>query len=958
VINQINFDEGEFQNTSLSGRGFLVVDDDFSNYTTKILDAGNGNAWKYIYINKTGDSVNIYINRSDDNSSWSGFDLLKEDVGNFKMINIPKNLQTRYAKFRFILNGTATIQDINVRYDLADDPYIHYMGRMSLLEFGNGTTWIPNGFNVYKAVSIINHSYQSYVTTLGIFPEEMDGWTTELKDNNINNIRIWLTSEREWGDWWEIPFEYPLGAYNKTIIDRVDQLLSYCEQKGIKLQIVFFVQGELNHWDLNPYNISNGGIISNPNEWWTNKTCKEYQKQRIKYIIDRWGNSSAIWSWCLFGEYDIAPGNDTIWADWHEDMTDYIHSIDPHVRPVITQAAKGTLADKSPFKHVDITGVSDYWSYQEWPDPTNSLRYQIRLLQVTFNKPTFVAEFGHDDAENQGIGNQERYPYEFSHEHVWNSLIASGITSMKNSCTNLSEWGDSRDWKRTLYHKLGNFIKYVNWTNGEIIPFESNISTIDGILTSKTATCLGNNRVILFLKGNATKLNIVGLEGTTFNVIIFDYFTGKIISATMQPMPIQITYNNSIAVAYIESIQLTLPTPTPTPSPMPTLMPTPTPTPTLTPTPSSIPTAFGQFSGVESSGSGKSGSDRSGAASGEPYENIVTREVSYIWNINPGDNIVKKLLNPEHGVAEVAFEYQTSARETNILIEKLRNRSILVNQTPFGILYGYIDIWVNVPSPKYLQNSSIKFYVDKSWIAENEIDLTKVALFQYINSSWTQLPTEVVYENESIIMYSSPTSGFSHFAIAGMKKENIQKVNFVLDLHKGWNLISIPIYNESLTLQVLNSVSGQKIENILIFNKTFASFEKYNLTLGNYEIPVEPYNGYMVYTKDDAQINIEGTIVERKVIELKKGWNLVNLMGIEKFNSSSVILEFLLTNAKYISIFNESKQEYEMWITNFSLEKDKFTIEQDRVYLIFADSECRLELADLQINISQNKSLL
>jgi PGF-pre-PGF domain-containing protein len=366
------------------------------------------------------------------------------------------------------------------------------------------------------------------------------------------------------------------------------------------------------------------------------------------------------------------------------------------------------------------------------------------------------------------------------------------------------------------------------------------------------------------------------------------------------------------------------------------------PNPTPTPTPSSTPTALpSQSSGVESSSSGASGGSRSVATS-EPYENIIAREISYIGNINPGDNIVKKLSNPEHGIAEVAFEYQTSTKETNIIIEKLRNRSVLINQTPFGVVYGYINIWVNVPSPKYLHNSSIKFYVDKSWIAENDIDPSKVALFQYINSSWTQLPTTLVYENESIAIYSSPTNGFSHFAIVGMKKEKIQKVNLVLNLHKGWNLISIPIYNESLTLESLNSISGYKIENISIFNKTSNSFEKYNLTAENYEIPLEPY-GYMVYAKDDVQINIEGTMVEKESIELKKGWNLISLMGFEKFNLSE-ISEFLQTNAKYISMFNENKQEYEMWITNFNLKEDKFTIERDRTYLIYVDSDCRLEL--------------
>jgi PGF-pre-PGF domain-containing protein len=194
----------------------------------------------------------------------------------------------------------------------------------------------------------------------------------------------------------------------------------------------------------------------------------------------------------------------------------------------------------------------------------------------------------------------------------------------------------------------------------------------------------------------------------------------------------------------------------------------------------------------EGSVGGGVGGSGGGAVTGEPHEpleNIAARKVQYIWNMNKGEHIIRLLQNPEFSLREVGFTSLASVKETSIVVEKLWNRSTSVNVSPPSEVFEYFNLWLNLPG-KYLENASVKFSVDKSWIASSNIDPASIALYQYYNDSWSKLPTSMVAENGSVAIYSAFTNGFSRFAIAGSKVEVNSGSNVeVNSINQGWNFV-------------------------------------------------------------------------------------------------------------------------------------------------------------------------
>lgn len=157
-----------------------------------------------------------------------------------------------------------------------------------------------------------------------------------------------------------------------------------------------------------------------------------------------------------------------------------------------------------------------------------------------------------------------------------------------------------------------------------------------------------------------------------------------------------------------------------------------------------------------------------GPVVGEPYENVAVKEVQYILTISP-NQYVSKQFTKNHSIVEIGFTYLSVADEVSITVEKLINRSLLVNLSPPGIVYEYVNIWVAVPNPTLITNASIKIKVEKDWIAANNIDAASIAMYRYRDETWNKLSTEKISEDDKYLIFLVTTPGFSPFAITGEK---------------------------------------------------------------------------------------------------------------------------------------------------------------------------------------------
>lgn len=157
-----------------------------------------------------------------------------------------------------------------------------------------------------------------------------------------------------------------------------------------------------------------------------------------------------------------------------------------------------------------------------------------------------------------------------------------------------------------------------------------------------------------------------------------------------------------------------------------------------------------------------------GPVVGEPYENVAVKEVHYILTVKPNEHIITQFAR-NHSVAKIGFTYLTTVDEVSITVEKLIDRSLLVNISPPGVVFEYVNIWVYVPNPAQLANCTIEIKVDKAWIAANNINPASIAIYRYKEGAWSKLETVKLSEDDKFILFRASTPGFSPFAITGEK---------------------------------------------------------------------------------------------------------------------------------------------------------------------------------------------
>ncbi|MCX9083555.1 MAG: PGF-pre-PGF domain-containing protein [Candidatus Methanoperedens sp.] len=171
-----------------------------------------------------------------------------------------------------------------------------------------------------------------------------------------------------------------------------------------------------------------------------------------------------------------------------------------------------------------------------------------------------------------------------------------------------------------------------------------------------------------------------------------------------------------------------------------------------------------------------------GAPSGEEFKNIEVSETyeKYISRGVPSSYIFRLVSNP---VNEVSITSNTNAGDIAVKIEVLRDISSQVNRPASGIVYKNLNIIVGkfgFAVPGNIKEAFIKFRVENSWIQENNLASSDIAMERWDGSKWTPLETIEKSRDETYTFYESKTDTFSSFAITGSKPEAMPTVTSVI----------------------------------------------------------------------------------------------------------------------------------------------------------------------------------
>jgi hypothetical protein len=257
---------------------------------------------------------------------------------------------------------------------------------------------------------------------------------TKLANDGANYFRTWMSA-------WNLPLEWKkvvdterysntTQIYHPQGSQRMDELVELCDSLGLYIMLAFDWHGALqtgDRWNINNYNTINGGPAANPTEFFTSVQARAQYKNRLRYIVARWGYATSIGAWEFFNEIDNAIYNGTestiaiphnAVTQWHDEMSTYLKSIDPYDHPVTTSVSHREITGLFNVTNLDFVQKHMYRS-------TGNIPSVIADVQLRYNKPFVVGEFGYDwdwNNINDAIGPELDFDFK---RGLWYGLFSS-----------------------------------------------------------------------------------------------------------------------------------------------------------------------------------------------------------------------------------------------------------------------------------------------------------------------------------------------------------------------------------------------------------------------------------------------------------------------------------------------------------------------------------------------------
>lgn len=358
-----------------------------------------------------------------------------------------------------------------------------------------------NGFvKINKSCNVVQKDNSNiYVNGISIAWTDTDStigaynyYFKKLSEANCNYSRIWLTD-------WNLPIEWSevndpsckggVGYFSQLASWKLDSILKMAEKYGIYLMITIGNYGDLKsgegmwdeyRWSENPYNKENGGFCSTPEEFFTNPDAIDAYKNKLQYIINRWGYSPNIFAFEIWNEYSCP-------LDWLKSITDFIKTIDPNKHLLTTSISyndanvSGVANDSAIWMlpNIDFTQTHLYGNGSNIKSFTNIVFKLGNEMRTKYSKPHLFSEIGIDFQKSD-----QYYDTIGQGTHLNNAAWASIFSgSMGIAITHWKEYIDQQN----LYFKFASFSNIISELSIKNFSFENTID-VDNLSSSNYQT--------------------------------------------------------------------------------------------------------------------------------------------------------------------------------------------------------------------------------------------------------------------------------------------------------------------------------------------------------------------------------------------------------------------------------------------------------------------------------------
>ena len=219
-----------------------------------------------------------------------------------------------------------------------------------------------------------------------------------LAKNGANFFRTWMCP-------WNLPIENKISGnlkryantteyFNPGGIKRMEELLHLAD--SLHMYIMLTLDMNSGNWRNSPYNQVNGGPVKTWPEFFNSQAAMDKYKNKLRYIVARWGYSTNIAAWEFFNEIDngIFTRGDSIIiphinvTNWHDEMARYLKDTDPYKHLITTSISHRDIAGLNSIAYIDFNQKHIYKHTEKIP------AIYPDYIQ-TYGKPYVVGEFGY-----------------------------------------------------------------------------------------------------------------------------------------------------------------------------------------------------------------------------------------------------------------------------------------------------------------------------------------------------------------------------------------------------------------------------------------------------------------------------------------------------------------------------------------------------------------------------------
>ncbi|MBN2311067.1 MAG: DUF5060 domain-containing protein [Candidatus Hydrogenedentes bacterium] len=305
-----------------------------------------------------------------------------------------------------------------------------------------GETFFLVGANVCWADATGTYSY--------------DKWLPKYAENGCNYCRIWLSPH-----WFAMAMNTPESGFDGIDLGsawRLDSVLELAERLGIgamlcidSFNILRAKERTYGLWEDTPYTKANGGPLDRPGDYFTNPAMLDAYRDRLRYLVARYGYSPSVFSWEFWNEVDIIDEYDSERVTaWHQDMARHLRAIDPWKHLIGTSHA-GPSGDP----RLDALPELEYVQTHHYglKDIAAGLYEDARAKAAARDRPHFHGEYG----ISHGSRTAEIDPNGI---YIHNGLYASAVQLQAG--TPMTWWWDSYVEPRNLYPIYGAFARWLD----------------------------------------------------------------------------------------------------------------------------------------------------------------------------------------------------------------------------------------------------------------------------------------------------------------------------------------------------------------------------------------------------------------------------------------------------------------------------------------------------------------